>query len=180
MASTTTRLMTVEEFAKLPETAAYICELRKGEVVQMTRPVFGHIRTQHQLRQLIADAAGDGRSVYIEAPFRPLPEYELRVADVAYAARERWDAVSSKGYLAGVPDLVIEILSPSNTAAEMLEREQICLENGCREFWIVDLDRRQVRVSTPVGRTVTYKAGTVIPVFFAPGKTLAVDAIFAV
>jgi Uma2 family endonuclease len=178
MASTTTRLMTVEEFAKLPETAAFICELRNGEVVQMTRPVFGHIRVQHQLQQMLGDAAGDRRSAYIEAPFRPLPEHELRVADVAYAPRERWDAVSSKGYLAGAPELVVEILSPSNTAAEMLEREQICLENGCREFWIVDLNRRQVKISTPEGRTATYKSGAAIPLFFATGKTLAVDAIF--
>lgn len=178
MASTTTRPMTVEEFAKLPETGAFICELRKGEVVQMTRPVFGHIRVQHRIQRLLAEAAGDPDAVYIEAPFRPLPEYELRVADVAYAPRERWDSVSSMGYLAGAPELVIEILSPSNTAAEMFEREQICLENGCLEFWIVDLDRRQVKISTPDGRTTTYKSGVTIPLFFAPAKTLAVDALF--
>ena len=178
MASTTTRPMTVEEFAKLPETGAYICELRKGEVVQMTRPVFGHVRVQHRIQRLLAEAAGDPDAVYIAAPFRPLPEYELRVAHVAYAPKERWNSISSGGCLEGAPDLVVEVLSPSNTAAEMLEREQICLENGCREFWIVDLDRRQIKVSTPEGRTATYKTGTMIPVFFAPGKTIAVDAVF--
>jgi Uma2 family endonuclease len=178
MASTTTRLMTVEEFAKLPETQAYICELRKGEVVQMTRPVFGHIRVQHRLQRMLGEAAGDPGAAYIEAPFRPLPEFELRVADVAYAPRERWDAVSSKGYLAGAPELVVEILSPSNTMSEILDREQICLENGCREFWIADLERRYVKVSTSDGRTATYKSGSAIPLFFASGKSLSVDAIF--
>jgi len=170
--------MTVAEFEKLPETEAYICELRKGEVVQMTRPVFGHVRVQHRIQRLLAEAAGDPDAVYTEAPFRPLPEYELRVADVAYAPQERWNSISSGGYLPGAPDLVAEVLSPSNTAAEMLEKEQIYLENGCREFWIVDLDRRQVKVSTPDGHTATYKSGKTIPLFFAPGKTLAVDAIF--
>ncbi len=101
------------------------------------------------------------------------------MADVAYARRERWDSVSSKGYLAGAPGLVIEILSPSNSAAEMLEKEQICLENGCLEFWIVDLDRRQIKISTPEGRVALYKAGSMIPVFFTPGKTISVDAIFS-
>src|SRR5258708_24718757 len=158
MASTTTRPMTVEEFAKLAETEAYICELRKGEVVQMTRPVFGHVRVQHRIQRLLAEAAGDPDAVYIGAPFRPLPEYELRVADVAYAPEERWNSISSGGYLSVAPDIGIEVLSPSNTAAEMLEKEQICLENGCLEFWIVDLDRRQVKVSTPDGRTATYKS----------------------
>jgi Uma2 family endonuclease len=171
--------MTVEEFAKLPETGAYICELRKGEVVQMTRPVFGHVRVQHRIQRLLAEAAGDPDAVYIEAPFRPLPEYELRVADVAYAPQERWNSISSNGYLPGAPDLVVEVLSPSNTAAEMLEKEQICLENGCREFWIVDQDRRQIKISTPEGRVTIYKAGKTIPLFFATGKTIAVDAIFS-
>jgi Uma2 family endonuclease len=144
----------------------------------MTRPVFGHVRVQHRIQRLLAEAAGDPDAVYIEAPFRPLPEYELRVADVAYAPQDRWNSISSNGYLTGAPDLVVEVLSPSNTAAEMFEKEQICLENGCHEFWIVDLDRRQIRISSPEGRTATYKAGAMIPLFFAPGKTIVVDAIF--
>jgi Uma2 family endonuclease len=178
MASTTTRVMTVEEFAKLPETDAYICELHKGEVVNMTRPVFRHLRIQHRLQRFFGGAAGDPETVYVEAPFRPLPEYEVRVADLAYAPKERWRAVPETGYFPGTPDLVVEILSPSNSAAEMLAREQICLENGARKFWIVDPERKQVKISTPEGRTATYKAGSSIPLFFASGKAISVDAIF--
>jgi Uma2 family endonuclease len=74
------------------------------------------------------------------------------------------------------PEIVIEVLSPSNTATEMLDKEQICMENGAKEFWVVDIDRRQVKVSTPDGRTVAYKFGQEIPLQFA-GK-LAVDEIF--
>jgi len=71
---------------------------------------------------------------------------------------------------------VIEVLSPSNTAAEMLDKEQICMENGAKEFWVVDIDRRQVKVSTPDGRTVAYKSGQEIPFEF--GSKLAIDEIF--
>jgi Uma2 family endonuclease len=178
MASTSTRLMTVEEFQKLPEAEAYAHELRKGELVKVTRPALKHVFAQHRLHRLLTAAAGGAEVVFIELGFRPLPEYELRVADVAYALRERWDQVNPSGHLAGAPDLVIEVLSPSNTAAEMLEKEQICLENGAYEFWIVDLDRRQVRVSTRDGHVATYKPGQSIPLFFTEGATLAVDAIF--
>jgi Uma2 family endonuclease len=74
--------------------------------------------------------------------------------------------------------LVAEVLSASNTAAEMSERRKVCLENGGREFWIVDPKTRQVEVSTPEGHPITYKSGEQIPLRFAPGKTIAVDAIF--
>ena len=109
-------------------------------------------------------------------PFRPLPEYECWGADVAFLSKARWESIDR--YLSGVPELVAEVSSPSNTAAEILDREKICLENGSREFWVLDADRRQVKVSTPDGRTVTYKSGQEIPLFFAAGKTIPVDAIF--
>ena len=179
MASTTTRLMTVEEFDKLPEPQAYSHELRKGVLVKVARPVFRHTRAQKRLVRLLEDAACNTEVAFVEVPFRPLPEYEVRAADVAYAPQERWLKVNPSGYFLGVPDLIVEILSPSNRTGEMLEKEQICLENGCREFWIVDLDRRQVKISTPDGRTAVYKAGQSIPLFFASGKHLDVDAIFA-
>ena len=45
------------------------------------------------------------------------------------------------------------------------------------EFWIVDVERRVVEVSTADGRGAVYHAGQEIPLFF--GGSVAVDAIFA-
>ena len=112
----------------------------------------------------------------MEVGFRPLPEHELRVADVACASAEHWAQQDPAGHFLGVPEIVSEVLSPSNTAAEMLDKEQICMENGAKEFWVVDIDRRQVKVSTPDGRTFAYKSGQDIPLQF--GGKLAVDEIF--
>ena len=77
----------------------------------------------------------------------------------------------------GAPDLVVEVLPPSNTAADMLDKRNLCLKNGSREFWVVDVDHRQVEVSTPDGHAITYKAGNEIPLFF--GGRIPVDAIFS-
>jgi Uma2 family endonuclease len=90
--------------------------------------------------------------------WRP-PEYECRVADVAFLSKDRWDNIDPKGLLAGVPEPVIEVLSPSNTVAEIIDKKTVCLEDGAREFWVVDIDHRQVEVSTPDGRGNTYKSG---------------------
>lgn len=51
----------------------------------------------------------------------------------------------------------------SNAWVEILDEEKLCLENGCREFWVVDTKRRQVKVSTPDGLTKTYQGGQEIP-----------------
>jgi hypothetical protein len=44
---------------------------------------------------------------------------------------------------------------------------------------VVDIEHRQVEVSTPDGRTITYKTEQHIPLFFAEDAQLAVDAIFS-
>jgi Uma2 family endonuclease len=98
---------------------------------------------------------------------------------VAYVSKVRWDQANPDGDLAGAPDLVIEVVSPSNTVAELYEREQLCLANGSREFWVVDPDRRQIRVATPDGTTKTYGSGREIPLLLFGEARLSVDSVFA-
>jgi Uma2 family endonuclease len=176
MATTPTRLMTFAEADRLPDPPDGRYELHHGELVTVPFPKMDHYLIQSRLRDLLHDAAGESGFVGIELGFRALPEYEYRRTDVAYVSRDRWLQVKRNDFFQGAPDLVIEILSPSNTAREMLAKEQLCLENGAREFWVVDADRRQVTVSTSDGRRFTYKSGDKIPLFF--GGTLGVDAIF--
>ena len=177
MAGTTTRLLTVAEYDKIPNPPGGRYALYHGELVEVPFAKSPHIRAQWQIRHLFEKAAGPGGVVNQEMPYRPLPEYECWAADVAYLSRARWDSMGD--WLAGAPELVVEVLSPSNRRAKMADKEKLCLENGCLEFWQVDLSLRQVRVSTPDGRTITYKTGQQIPLFFAPGASISVAAIFA-
>ena len=177
--ATTTRLMAVEEFRKLREDGGPVYhELRHGEAVAVTRPKARHYVIQVRLHDLLRERTPAGGFVGTELGFRPTPEYELRVADVAYVSNERWQGLDPDDNLRGAPELVIEVLSPSNTAAGIYEKEQICLENGAREFWVVDPDRRQVKVSTPDGHTVSWHAGQEIPLTLWGDVRVSVDAIF--
>jgi Uma2 family endonuclease len=176
MASTTTRLMTFEEYQNIPNPPGGRYELHHGELVNVPFPEQPHVRAQWQLRRLLEKAAGTDGFVDKEIPYRPLPEHECWGADVAYMPRARWDSIDR--WLFGVPDLVIEVLSPSNSMSELRDKRKLCLENGCREFWIVDPKLHEVEVSTPDGHTITYKSGQQIPLFFADGSNIAVDAIF--
>lgn len=175
MATSTTKLMTFAEYEQIPNPPGGIYELRHGELVKVAFPKFPHVRAQRQLRRMLESAAGDAGIVTSEMPYRPLPEYECWGADVAFISKARWDSIEE--YLFGAPELVVEVLSPSHTAAEMLDKRTLCLANGSREFWVVDTKYRLVDVSTPDGLTVTYKSGQEIPLLF--GGRLSVDAIFS-
>ncbi len=124
MSETTTRLMTVEEFRQLPETGPFYYELRHGELVQVTRPKLKHHKIQRRLRRLLEGPAGEAGVVEPEVAFRALPEHELRVADVAFVSKERWHRSGEEDNLRGAPELVIEVLSPSNTDDRTLRQRK--------------------------------------------------------
>jgi len=178
MTAATTSQLTVEEFRRLPEDSGGVYhELRHGVIVTGTRPKLKHSLIQRSVRRLLERTAEPGSLVDVEIAFRPLQEHELWVADVAYLCAERFKQADPEDNIRGAPDIVVEVLSPSNTVAEIYGKEKVCLENGAKQFWVVDADRRQVKVSTPDGRTVTYRSGQEIPLdFFA--ANLSVDAIF--
>jgi Uma2 family endonuclease len=124
MAAATTHLLTVEEFRKLPEdTGAVYHELRHGEVVAVTRPKLKHVLIQSRLRDLLQQFAPTDSLVESTMAFRPLPEHELWVADVAYLSAERFRQADPEDNIRGAPELVIEVLSPSNTASEILDKK---------------------------------------------------------
>ncbi len=173
----TTQLMTFAEFEKLPDEVCRHSELRHGELVFVPPPKHKHRLFQDRLVELLKAYAGNNY-VGIEVSFRALPEHEFRSADVAVVDRQRWQQVGGDDNLRGAPALVIEVLSPSNTSSEMNDRKTLCLDNGCREFWVVDPRNIQVDVSTPDGQTVTYRRGQSIPLPLFGDAALAVDEIF--
>jgi Uma2 family endonuclease len=129
--------MNVEDFRRLPECETHIVELRGGEVVRVTRPKKRHSELVHRIQRLMLPVADQLGCWMVEFSYRPLAEFEVRVADLAFATWERWEAVDDDDYLLEAPDLVVEIASPSNNAEELQEKKKQWLANGCREFWVV-------------------------------------------
>ena len=169
--------MTFEEFEQLPE-SEFRQELRHGELFELPPPRPKHYDIQLRLRDFIFAVAGPAAIVGTEFGFKPREQFEFWIADVAYTTRERWkNCLATAGFF-GAPELVIEVLSPSNSVREMRERRTICLENGSQEFWVVDEESRSVEVFYRDRKPVEYKSGEHIPLFFAPASTLAVDQIF--
>jgi len=170
-------LMTVEQSRRLPSEVTEFTELQRGELVPVTQPKMRHTKLQRRLLDLLEPMAKQRGVVMSEMPFRPLREYEFRRADVAFTSQARWDQAVEEDELFGSPELVIEILSPSNTKAEMRERAALCLSTGCQEFWVVDPVAQTVGVTDRSGQESLYQAGSRIPLpLFA--SELELDAAF--
>ena len=139
-------------------------ELHNGEVVEMTRPKHKHAVIQTNILSLLGTALGDKGWATIEFSFRAKPEGNLRVADVGWVSSARFDAIDPDDNLYGAPEIVVEVLSPSNRAGDLLEKRDLCFGAGCEEFWIVDAKRGVVEVWRPDSTVHVYRRGDRIPV----------------
>jgi Uma2 family endonuclease len=177
--STVPTLMTVEEFQALPpDKGEFVHELHHGEIVTMTRPKSRHFKLQMRLASLLRPKAGHLGIVEIEVPFRAVPQFDLRAADVVFVSRARWDSVDPDDNLRGAPELAIEVKSPSNSWRELRERASLCLANGCLDFWIVDDKARTVTTIAPDGKAVVYSEAECVPLVLFGSDCLPVCEIF--
>ena len=170
-------LMTVEQFDLLPEREDVLEELHWGHLVTLSRPQAWHVKLQVKLADLLRPVSTGRGYVITEMPFRTIAEYDLRAADVAFVSKARWDVVN-EGYLAGAPELVIEILSPSNTKSQIREYAALCLANGCEEFWVVADNKKTVTVTDRSGQSVAYSKGMEAPLALFDAASIGVDLIF--
>ena len=86
-----------------------------------------------------------------------------------------------KGSVNGAPDLVIEILSPSNSHRELFYKFQYYLEAGVREYWVIEPDTKKVQVHIyEKGRyyCTIYRNNDRIAVSVLPGLEIALEDLW--
>ena len=81
----------------------------------------------------------------------------------------------------GAPDLIIEILSPSNSAIEMNRKFKLYQQAGVKEYWIVDPQNNEITVfcfgKNPVFKI--HKSTDTVSVSVLPGLNIDLEQVFA-
>jgi Uma2 family endonuclease len=78
--------------------------------------------------------------------------YRARLPDLLFVRLSRRSIVRQKGVY-GTPDLVIEILSPTDRPSDIFARELDYRSIGVREIWFVDLPNKRVRILRKRGKS---------------------------
>jgi Uma2 family endonuclease len=76
---------------------------------------------------------------------------EVRAPDIAFVSRERLEAASFEleKYFPGAPDLVVEVLSPSDSYTAVQEKVLLWLRSGARLVLVADPERHLFVVHRP-------------------------------
>jgi Uma2 family endonuclease len=160
-------------------------EIIDGELFMMAPPATGHQSIVMQLAgQLWQFLRGKPCKVF-PAPFgvRLSPRADFRddtflEPDIVVVCDP---AKITKTGCEGAPDMVVEILSPSNTRHEMLLKFKKYLAAGVREYWVVDGDEKTVEIHIlDQGRYAISVAegGDEVPVTALPGCTIKLQDLW--
>jgi Uma2 family endonuclease len=87
----------------------------------------------------------------------------------------------SKGSIDGPPDLVIEVVSPSNTHKLMLLKLQAYIKAGVREYWVLEPEEKRVQVYIlEEGRYISsaYSNDDIVPVSVLPPFSLELKSVW--
>jgi Uma2 family endonuclease len=180
-----TALMTADDLFRLPDDGLHRYELVQGVLVTMAPPGFGHGGTASEIAFHVrggVERLGLGGRVVVEAGFRLQRDPDtVRGPDVAYVAAERLPPPERESeYFDGAPDLAVEVVSPNDTAAEVLEKVQEYLAAGTRLVWVVEPRTRTATAYRPDGSArVLHERDRLDGEDVLPGFTLAVGDVFA-
>lgn len=103
-------------------------------------------------------------------PVRVSPA-QNRLPDVSFTSWERLGGTTFRAVVPVAPDLAVEVLSPSNTTAEIARKIREYFQAGSRLVWVFDPDARTVTVDTSARRSRvlttadTLDGGKVLPGF---------------
>ena len=175
---------TYDDWLRLPDDT-YRYEIIEGELFVSPPPSIQHqIAVSSLLSTMYLYAKENDLGLVLTAPIGVrLPGKEIIVQpDLLFIGRERLELVKDD-VIDGAPDLVVEILSPSNWVFDRTRKQKAYEQAGVREYWIVDYRARTVDVLVLEGREYVqrgqYREGDVAPSEALPGFAIPVADIFA-
>jgi Uma2 family endonuclease len=135
----------MEVYKTLPE--GTLAEVIDNQIYMSPSPVFNHqdilIEIAAQLRSMLK-----GKANVSIAPFDVfLDEVSNAVQpDIVIILNNNKGTLNRKGHFHGVPDVVVEILSPGNRDYDLVRKKELYQKFGVSEYWIVDPDKRSALI----------------------------------
>jgi Uma2 family endonuclease len=178
-------LMTADELLVMPDDG-WRYELIEGRLVRMSptgysrnrvsmnlaAEVVGFVRS-HALGVVLGQEAG----FVLSCPGEP---DTLLAPDLAFITADRLPPADFEGYARLAPDLVAEVISPSQTLPQLQQKATVWLRHGVQVVWLVIPEARTIEVWRPDSDLRTLREGDVLGgEDVLPGLAIPVRTIFA-
>lgn len=147
---------TVEDYLRLEE--GLLAQLIDGELIMSPAPTPKHQRVVRELFSVIRDLNPEG-----ELFFSPIDLYldnkNVLQPDLIFISNTKKELITERG-IEGPPELVIEVVVPSNSFIDRNTKKRKYLEFGVMEYWIVDPGNQTLEIySDNIDKPWLYLAG---------------------
>lgn len=183
MSTTSTALMTAEEFMNLPEDDLRH-ELINGEVITMPLPKVPHGRAANRLGAPLTQFVLDrdlGEVLIGDVGYQLTWNPDTALGpDISFTSKQRLNEIGEVvGYGQGPPDLAVEVRSPGDRRGKVNKKISLWLGSGTKQVWIVEPKHRTVTVYRSESDITTFSGSDYLEAEdLFPGFRLSLDRIF--
>ena len=106
---------------------------RHGQIIMSPPPGVRHGRYGTRIAFLLGELLENGEPL-IEIPISTADG--VKAADVAWASTKTLRDLANRECFVKAPEICVEVLSPRNTKAEIIEKRRLYFNAGAREVWV--------------------------------------------
>lgn len=179
------KLFSYEDYAALDDGKRY--QVLDGELIEMASPSRRHqavlLKLAYALETYVrANPVGTIMIAPFDVVFKAERPATVLQPDVLFVSNQR-EHIFTSANIQGVPDLVVEIISPSSARLDVVRKLAIYASYGVREYWIVpsDFDRLEVLALTEkgaFGKRQLFEPGEKLVSQLLPGFSVPVEELF--
>jgi Uma2 family endonuclease len=142
-----TKNWTVDDYVLLGETDTP-CELINGDLIKSSAPNPYHQRVSKKLFKLLDRASTNFGEVFYAPIDLYIDQKNVFQPDLLVISKPKSSLITNRG-IEGPPEIVIEIISPSNVFIDRNTKKKNYLDFGVQEYWIVDPGNRTLEIYAP-------------------------------
>ncbi len=162
-----TKEWTVDDYLLLGEIKTP-CQLINGELIISPAPHPNHQRVLRELFKVF-----DSVNLPGEIFFAPIDLYidnkNVFQPDLAYVSAKNKSVITNRG-IEGPIEIVVEIISPSNSYTDRNQKKSSYLKFGIKEYWIVDPGNKSIEIYSP-------QSGGEVPIVFLSDEGLVTSPL---
>lgn len=137
--------LTYDDYRRLPSRPRY--ELIEGDLSMPPSPNTVHQRVTLRLAMALSSWVGEHKlgEVFVAPYDVVLGSRTVLQPDVVFVSSARMSIVTPAN-VQGVPDLVVEVLSPHDEDRDQIVKRDVYAKYGVGEYWVVDPARKTIEV----------------------------------
>ena len=140
----TGKKLTYQDYLLLPEEPGYRYEILEGRLVKEPSPNVGHQRASRQLQRILEDYFWefDPEGEIFDAPLDvTFLDTTVVQPDIFYVSGEQ-KKIIQEARIDGPPTLVVEIISPSSSRKDRLQKLRIYQGAQVRHYWLINPEEK--------------------------------------